>query len=127
MINVKQLYKEVEKMVLTQTTTENNKDISQVALCDKNGKILLYYGNEEIEAEAIVSIFMESWNKNASELILHLENGPIYVTPISKELFAVVVGTKQSHIGMMIQKTKALQRIVSDTLDDIVSGIDQVA
>ncbi|EKE41094.1 hypothetical protein CL6EHI_163570B [Entamoeba histolytica] len=114
MLNVKQLYQTIESMISV--------NIEQVTICTQQGKVLTYAGSDEVHAEVIASMFSQQFNNESSvrEIILHYENGPIYVTPLSPSVFLVIIGSRIAHLGLIVQKAKLVKEIIGDSLEQFV-------
>ena len=114
MLNVKELYSIINNAI--------SFNIEQIAICTKEGNMLTYAGNDIIQADAVSSLFSQFWDETKTEVILHYENGPIYMTPLSKSYWLFIVGSKASHLGMIIKKAQNVKTIIGDTLEQFVTS-----
>ena len=109
MLNVKELYSIIN--------TSISPNIEQIAICTKDGSMMSYAGNNIIQANAVTTLFSQFWDETKTEIILHYENGPIYMTPISKSFWLVIVGSRSSHLGIIAHKASSLKTSIGDSLE----------
>ncbi|KAL7718044.1 Roadblock/LAMTOR2 domain-containing protein [Entamoeba marina] len=112
MLNVKALHNILESMISV--------NIQQVIVANTQGSILAYVGKDIEQAEAITSILSRIWDTTIEETITQFENGPIYQTHLSNDLYIIVIGSAIAHIGMLVQRTNAIKNTISSSLQEFI-------